>query len=276
MERELHTEGFVCVGRIAAPSPQDLRTTTDYHTIFNCNDASLTRPHKRARWADQYSGDEKRTQARVTATSCGWRRFRRDLSRLLSKALPHHDVGKTLTLGETVVIASQAGCQQQAAHTDHVPSLQLQRLVNDNPEKLPLAMLVAVQAGTTLEVWPRSIGLVTRSRDKDLPTTPLPPRTVQLPTGSVMVFRADLVHAGSAYATNHRRLHLFVESTAFQREADTTFIIRDADPSLAAILLPSCGVKPGGVASGGVESNTVASDAVESEGATTTSTVATQ
>lgn len=242
-ERELHGQGYTLVDGVAPPHATDMPDADAFEPIFNCTDASLQVGHRRrkkrssrARPRREVEGDSKRGQAQVHAHTRSWRLFRRQLTQRLAQVLPHHRVGTALTLGEAVVIKSEPGCQRQAAHTDHVPSLQLQRLVYGDPTRLPLAVLVAVEEGTTLEVWPSSIALSTRVTDAALPAAPLPHTTLKVPTGSAVVFRADLVHAGSAYAAQHRRLHLFLESAAFAREYNTTFIIHDSDPTLGASL----------------------------------------
>ena len=237
-EHELHTKGFTLAGTVPLPNPEDLKTTEPFQHIFNCRDSELVRTRKRPRSVRQYRSDGKRSQARVVANTRSWRLFIRQLTKTIQLSLPHHAVGKTLQFTDAVVIQSAKNCQQQAAHTDHVPSLSLQRLIHDHPYQLPLAVLVAVQHGTTLEVWPGSIGLSVRSSDSQLPTTKIPHQTLAIPTGSVVVFRPDLIHAGSAYGKKHQRLHLFLDSQAFAREADTTFMIYDEDLKLAKWLSP--------------------------------------
>ena len=112
-----------------------------------------------------------------------------------------------------ILIESLPGCQRQAAHCDYVPS---RELAEAKPEEVPLLFLLAIEAGTRLDVWPGSH----RKGCK-----PCSKRTVHLDAGDAVFFRADLVHAGSEYEKANRRLHIYLDSPAVPRVPNRTWII---------------------------------------------------
>jgi len=121
-----------------------------------------------------------------------------------------------------VLLESEPGCQRQAAHCDYIPTAELLRL---DASKLPLLFLLAIEPNTTLDVWPGSHHTI-RSKG------PLRPRkTVQLDAGDAIVFRADLVHAGSAYASANRRVHVYLDSPVHARQPNRTWIIYKHAPA---------------------------------------------
>ena len=84
------------------------------------------------------------------------------------------------TINTLVALKSLPGCDQQACHTD----LDTDLLADCTTETMPLLVLVALDRGTTLQVWPKGQAS---------------PILLDLPQYSALVFRADLQHAGSAY-----------------------------------------------------------------------------
>jgi len=80
-------------------------------------------------------------------------------------------------------------------------------------ETVPVNVLVALQDSTTLEVWPESHRLISSmvkseklGKDDCFSQTRL-----SLSRGDVLLFRGDLVHAGSAYDDNNVRLHCYMD-----------------------------------------------------------------
>ena len=256
-ETALHTVGYALVGQLEAsdlPSDEDMALDPQQRcTIFNCSDTSLLQPrrtHKRRKTGASYSavdahGDGRRAQTTIRSDTRGWRRFVRAVRKMLQGALPHHDLCRDYSCTEYVLIQSKARCQQQAAHTDYEPSPELRAAVEGGAgaPQVPLAMLVALELGTTLEVWPGSIGAITR-RDEAVDAVAAAQaahgfgttQRLALDVGQVVVFRADLVHAGSAYRGPHRRLHAFWDAHGVPRPADTTFLIAETDTTLAKAL----------------------------------------
>ena len=82
------------------------------------------------------------------------------------------------------LIGAAGPCDRQPDHRDHVPV--------DEDGAAPLVCIVALCDDTTLDVRPL------RARRT---------RVVPIPKGSGLLFRADLVHAGSSYRAENWRLH---------------------------------------------------------------------
>jgi hypothetical protein len=121
-----------------------------------------------------------------------------------------------------VLLESESGCQRQAAHCDYVPSAEL-----TSAEPKPLLVLIAIEPNTTIEIWPGS-----HISGKSCVRT-----TVVLDAGDAIVFRADLVHAGSAYEVRNRRLHFYLDSPAVRREPNRTWIIYKHAPAIVQALI---------------------------------------
>ena len=110
-----------------------------------------------------------------------------------------------------VLLESEPGCQRQAAHCDYVPSPELACA-----DPMPLLVLIAIEPNTTLDVWPLSW------------QRQCVRKTIAL---DALVFRADLIHAGSAYETRNRRIHFYLDSPVVQREPNRTWIIYKHAPT---------------------------------------------
>jgi ectoine hydroxylase-related dioxygenase (phytanoyl-CoA dioxygenase family) len=132
-----------------------------------------------------------------------------------------------------ILIESRPGCQQQAAHCDYIPIPEFTAL---SDEAMPLLFLVAIEPGTTLEVWPRSHELLAREaretketketrETRETKSRPIRQRTLRLNAGDAVLFRGDLVHAGSAYERANRRIHVYLDNPAHPREPNRTWII---------------------------------------------------
>lgn len=142
-------------------------------------------------------------------------------------AIVEHGWSEGRTLSSWALLRSLPGCQRQAAHADYVPSEQLVAAADDD---MPLAVLVALQDGTTLDVWPRSIRLIGAGADQVRDRACIRRHTVQLNAGDVLAFRGDLVHAGSAYDSENVRLHVYLDTASVPRQSNRTWLI-DVDGS---------------------------------------------
>lgn len=143
-------------------------------------------------------------------------------------------VGRRAAATDFVILESRPGCQIQAAHTDYVPDDALRATPDDT---MPLLAVIALQPATTLEVWPASHRLVRRTRLTRV-TPKIARHTVTLDAGDVIVFRGDLVHAGSAYKARNIRLHAYIDHPTVLRPPNRTWAIgRHADPLMRAAIL---------------------------------------
>lgn len=138
------------------------------------------------------------------------------------------------TSNDFVILESRPGCQIQAAHTDYVPDDALRSTSDDT---VPLLAVIALQPATTLEVWPASHRLIRRTRLTRV-TPKIARHTITLGTGDVIIFRGDLVHAGSPYAARNIRLHAYIDHPTVPRPSNRTWTIeRHAPPLTRAAIL---------------------------------------
>ena len=160
-----------------------------------------------------HRSDRRRKQATLSTT------WSRAIRCCLATKFPHHKPSPM------VVIESLAGCQRQAAHCDYIPDEELLALPS---EEMPLLFLLAIEPSTTLDLWPGS-HLVIQGKRKSLCKR----ETIRLDPGDAILFRADLVHAGSAYEVPNRRVHLYLDHPEYRRDPNRTWIIyKHAPPSV--------------------------------------------
>jgi hypothetical protein len=117
-----------------------------------------------------------------------------------------------LYIVDPVVLQSLADCGIQRAHMDYIPHT-LRHLQGTH---VPRGVLVSLQPGTKLDVWPGSH----RSNARDIQR-----RTLALDKGDVLFFRGDLIHAGSSYRRPNSRLHMHLDSKLVPRTTNRTYII---------------------------------------------------
>ena len=118
-----------------------------------------------------------------------------------------------------VVIESLPGCQRQAAHCDYIPTEELLALED---AEMPLLFLLAIEPGTTIDLWPRSHHLLRSSPTSKALCHRV---SVALEPGDAILFRADLVHAGSAYEVSNRRVHVYLDNPDHHRDPNRTWVI---------------------------------------------------
>lgn len=112
-----------------------------------------------------------------------------------------------------VLLESRPGCQRQAAHCDYVPTPEL---LAASDETIPLLFFLALEDDTQA---------VQR-------------KTLQLAAGDAVVFRADLIHAGSAYDKNNIRIHAYLDHPSVKRDPNRTWIIyKHAAPEVRARII---------------------------------------
>jgi hypothetical protein len=113
-----------------------------------------------------------------------------------------------------VLLASDPGCARQAAHQDYVPDDALLATPDDS---MPLLFLLALEPDTALDVWPGSHRATER----------IERTTLRLGPGDAVLFRGDLIHAGSAYETAPNcRIHVYLDHLAVPRAPNRTWIVR--------------------------------------------------
>ena len=160
--------------------------------------------------------DRKRLQATVPMVAV------RNLRSTLAAGWPDHRVGGV------VALRSQPGCQRQAAHCDYIPD---DVFLDTDDVNVPLLFMLALEDDTKLDVWPGSHKLVRDIRAARR-MLPIVRKTLTLQAGDAVLFRGDLVHAGSEYSKQNTRLHVYLDSPAVPRDPNRTWIIYKHAPAL--------------------------------------------
>lgn len=163
--------------------------------------------------------DGNRSQVNLKKCSAELEKFIETLNQFI---LTH--ISDELKPADWVAIRSKPGCQDQAAHTDYVPDLSL-AMVQDS--FMPLSVLVCLMPETTLNVWPSSIKLTSLTEELLSKAKVIHCKVEKLEPGDILVFRGDLVHAGSSYENENIRLHAFLDSPLVPRTPNRTFIIHE-------------------------------------------------
>jgi hypothetical protein len=135
-------------------------------------------------------------------------KYARSLHEKLSCTFPDH------TVGGFVALESLPDCGRQAAHSDYVPT---NELLKTRDESVPLLAILALEPHTYLDVWPSSHRIIRGS--------PIFRKTLTLEPGDIVIFRADLIHAGSAYSRRNIRLHAYLDHEAVPRVPNRTWVV---------------------------------------------------
>lgn len=212
MER-LHVDGYVVLSEFvsvtaAAREAYAQLAAAQAEPIFNDN-------------PEEHRNDNRRRQLTLGAHSSAGPLVA-SLRRHLEATFPQH------MAHDWVLLESRPGCRQQAAHTDYVPTSEL---LAARAEEMPLLFLLALEDDTRLEVWPRAC-LAGKPR-----RYPVFQKTVRLSAGDAVLFRGDLVHAGSAYDRQNLRIHAYLDHPAVPRDPNRTWIIyKHAEPAFQALI----------------------------------------
>lgn len=161
-------------------------------------------------------GDDKRSQKFVNKTSKSLNKWKLSVFHGLKDKYPN------LTSADMVVIKSIEGCKKQLAHCDYEQNISFATCPD---EYIPLGCLICIMEGTTLDIWPRSHRLPCLSSDLTKNLKPIPRTTIELDIGEMLVFRGDLVHAGSSYKSDNFRVHLFLDSDKVKRNKNRTWLM---------------------------------------------------
>jgi hypothetical protein len=192
-QSSLETLGFFIVRKAVhiLENEQAYIRTIRTHRIFN----------------GEHMNDKKRSQAFLDPRKIS--SLLLQISALVSVVCPR------LVVREPVLLHSKAGCERQAAHMDYIPST----VAGLEDMEMPCSILVSLETdGTTLAVWP---GTHRPSAHRVLE------RTISLQMGDVLIFRGDLIHAGSAYPERSNvRIHAYLDNPTVSRDHNRTFRIQ--------------------------------------------------
>jgi hypothetical protein len=124
---------------------------------------------------------------------------------------------------DPVYILSQANSGHQGPHTDAPAGrsrasgdtadiVALSRLHRQyiSSGKVPLSVLMPLEPGGRLLIWPGSHRVVWSTNGKALPDH-MSCDVIDVPLHSIVVFRQDVVHAGDGYNHSHLRSHFFLD-----------------------------------------------------------------
>jgi len=152
------------------------------------------------------------------------------------------EIAPTLEPNEWVILKSLPGCQAQAAHTDYIPD---DRFKKTTDETMPLLAIISLMNGTKIDVWPNSIHLITQAPLLEgfhykKPNTPhqliggynLTKKVEYLNKGDMLVFRGDLIHAGSAYDEENIRIHVYLDSPIVSHMHNRVNFVTFSDKSI--------------------------------------------
>jgi len=101
-----------------------------------------------------------------------------------------------LSFSNWVILKSTEECERQRPHTDYDPEL-----IRRVPRVIPLLVLVSIMPNTCLDVWDANGNH----------------ECVSMDAGDILIFRADTVHAGSAYQRENVRIHVYLDTPMIQR-----------------------------------------------------------
>lgn len=192
----LHTDGYIHVQH-AIDIPADIR------------DAVIRQANKKSRAIFNSRNDRKRKQTNLVTSSMYMRKFVESVN-----AYVMQHISSKLVVSPWVILKSLAGCHEQPAHCDYQRAT-----LNVSDEHMPLAALLAIEPGTMLSVWPKSI------TGGDMPER-IERVVLNMDVGDMVVFRGDLVHAGSGYDAENHRLHAYLDSEYVSRIDNRTWLVK--------------------------------------------------
>jgi len=145
-----------------------------------------------------------------------------------------NDINPILQKSNWVIIKSEIGCKKQMAHLDYVPTPEFNTIINGfDKNKIPLLVLTSLMDNTYIHIWDKSIDIINGCYTGE----PIKSSKISLNKGDVIVFRSDVIHAGSEYDVENIRMHCYLDSPFLCREEDTTFIIKLDSPNLSELII---------------------------------------
>lgn len=190
--KELNDVGYTLINNVVEISNDNLScfdTSCGFqHTLHNNNNGS---------------NDHKRAQIHFNNVPD----FLLPYEQKLLKIFPKYNKPKSS------IIKSQSGCKEQSSHVDYIVNERFLSKLK-SCKRPPLNVILGLETGAKLKVYPRSHKLMCRSfkvtrRSKRLQKK-INPTYVNIPVGSALVFRGDCVHAGCSYEQTNRRIHTFL------------------------------------------------------------------
>jgi len=153
------------------------------------------------------------------------KRFQSDLNDKLDQAISN--LSPNYTRDGWQIRKSHLGCRRQQSHTDFEPRGGILEVPST---EVPLAAILALEDRTKLVAWPGFIGYDFEGFSRE------GGQVFEFNAGDLLIFRGDLVHAGSEYPDRENvRLHCFIDNANVSRENNRTFIVKDGQESIRSI-----------------------------------------
>jgi ectoine hydroxylase-related dioxygenase (phytanoyl-CoA dioxygenase family) len=145
--------------------------------------------------------DKKRIQSTLHCNKTIISEFIETLEENIYNLLPSDS---RLYFSNWVILKSLDGCNEQRPHTDY----NVENIKNiTDPICVPLLVLVALMPETYLDIWD-SVGVH---------------KKLVMEKGDVLIFRADMIHAGSSYEKENIRIHAYLDSPMVKRIPNRTW-----------------------------------------------------
>ena len=174
---------------------------------------------------DDVVNDNLRSTTQYPSDNSTLNNFREDIGRVLSDIVGSFNTKRAMR--DMTILRSQSGCKDQLPHTDYIAG-DLERVLDyDNDDDMPLSCIVVCMDNTYLNVWPGAIKCFNSNNDGN--NKQFECVRLNLNAGDVLIFRGDLVHAGSAYDEKNVRIHVYLDSKHVntKKSEDRTFLMDD-------------------------------------------------
>ena len=127
-------------------------------------------------------------------------------------------------VSDTRALLSLPGCARQPAHVDVADKSKVgpfeTSLSDLSIDNMPMSVLAALQDGTRLLLRPRGSDAFI---------------SMPIPVGKMLVWRADVVHAGPSYKDSNVRIHAYLDSASCHRPPNETFPVVLSEAGLASL-----------------------------------------
>lgn len=98
-----------------------------------------------------------------------------------------------------IILKSLEGCEKQTPHLDYIPTEDFINLIDKDEDKLSYFFISAIE-NTKIYVYGK------------YQSTNYIEKKINIPKNSIILMRADLIHAGSDFDKNNIRIHCYLES----------------------------------------------------------------
>lgn len=160
-----------------------------------------------------FGPDKKRRQMPVPKRAKEVNRFMNQVTETINSVI---DTEKMYT-NNPVILQSRPGCLRQFPHCDHLPS---EEIKESDVKHKPMGVIITLMPGTRLTVWPGALNYEPFTEEVCGRET-----EIDLEPGDLLFFRGDLVHAGSGYAEENVRLHMYIDNKEIERKKNRTHIV---------------------------------------------------